>query len=304
MYDDISFNMQDYKYNPPIVNDVAVCIAYFNPCKSVRLLMNYLFITEKLRCASIPYFTIEVIFNNRQHEINNAHHVHSNSYMFYKEQLYRILETKIPPCFTKLCFLDADIVFENADWYNEMSNKLNDVQIAQIFSEAHWLDITYKKILYSKLSVSFLKQGENLIGRHHTGFGFGMQRKWYKEVGFFDLAIVGGGDCLFIQSYNKCINQDYTKIFNLNEPNYFKYTKKLIASSPKLSCISGNVYHLYHGSTENRQFLTRNIILKSRNITNILDILVKNDDGLYEFKDSEINDEVYQYFRKRDDDSL
>ena len=115
-----SFNLANIAYKEPKKDDMAVCLVYFNGNKSKRILMNYLYVVEKLRVANIPYFTMEMYRDTP--EIKDAFHVKTNFILFQKERLCHLLEKRIPEKYSKLAFIDGDIVFENENWYNDLSN--------------------------------------------------------------------------------------------------------------------------------------------------------------------------------------
>ena len=110
------------RYQVPWKRDMAVGFVFFNPAKSKRMLMNYFYTIEKLKLAKIPYYTLELVFNRQEPEIKDAFHVYAKSVMFHKERLCSLLEAKIPWYYSKVMFLDADIVFGNPAWYSEVSD--------------------------------------------------------------------------------------------------------------------------------------------------------------------------------------
>ena len=98
--------------------DIAVGFVLFNPTKSKRIIMNYLYTKNIMEKQGIPTFTLELVFNGNVPEVaedKNVFHVYGNSVMFHKERLCRILETKIPTTYTKILFCDADIIFKEKE---------------------------------------------------------------------------------------------------------------------------------------------------------------------------------------------
>ena len=88
-------------------HDMAICFVLFNPAQTKRMLMNYLYVKNLLVQQGLPVFTLELVYEGRSPELPDAFHVHTNSFLFHKENLCKILETKLPPCYKKLAFLDA-----------------------------------------------------------------------------------------------------------------------------------------------------------------------------------------------------
>jgi hypothetical protein len=284
-----------------IKHDTALAFIFFNPSKSKRILMNYLYTINRLR--QYPCYTIELTFDERMPEISgpNVFHVKSHSYMFHKERLCRILETKIPKKFKKIVFLDADILFSDPNWYSQMSKKLDSYEVVQGFEFCHWLDLTYKNVMLSR-ETSVKSPGSVYSHTYHPGFVWGFQRDWYKKVGFFDWAVSGSGDTLSVAAWMK---QSFSKETR-SLPSSMKdvYTDFCTLKKPKISYLEDiHVFHLYHGSRVNRQYVDRHAILNIQK--DIRSLLTMNTDGVYEWVEpTKWNVKLLTYFVSRDDDSI
>jgi len=284
-------------------NDMALAFVFFNPSKSKRILMNYLYTLNRLH--AFPCYTIELVFHNRNSEIppsSNVFHVRSNSYMFHKERLCRIIESKIPKKYTKIAFLDADILFsDSADWYSKMSSALNSHDIVQGFEHAHWLDLTYKNVMLTRSSA--VKSTSDIFSHtYHPGFVWGFRREWYKRVGFFDWAVSGSGDTLSAAAWMKQLISKNTHSLPMSiQPAYDEFCKM---AKPKITYLKEmHVFHLYHGSRANRQYSNRHQMLNiERDIRKLINT---NTDGVYEWSDVDgWNSKMLSYFVMRDDDSV
>ncbi len=281
--------------------DMAICFVLFNPAQTKRILMNYLYIRNIFQRQGLPVFTAELVYEGRTPEIPDAFHVTTNSFMFHKENLYRILETKIPSCYKKLAFLDADVYFTDKSWYEKVSKLLDSFDVVQPFERAHWLDLTYKKTMLTRKSV-VCNEKKAWDFAYHPGFAWCMTRKWYKQVGFFDLAVSGSGDTLSTAAWlDKTFPEKFQSLPSPLKLPYFEFCKQ---PKPKSTyCKDIDIYHLYHGSRENRQYADRHKMLDIQG--DIHDYIQKNKEGVWEWKDKERWNPVYlHYFKKREDDSL
>jgi hypothetical protein len=236
-------------------------------------------------------------------EISDAFHIKTDFILFQKERLCFLLEKMIPKSFTKLLFLDSDLVFDNLNWYNDISEKLNNFNIVQPFSKGIWLDITYKHIVKERIPIIlFLKFGNinrsGGIGGYHPGFAWAFNRSWYRKVGFFDYGITGSGDTLSVAAW---LNVPFapTYLQQALKPAFDEFNK---LPKPKLANIRGTVYHLWHGIRENRKYLERHLILDG--VSDVRDIVVLNKDGVFELTDSKINEKLEEYFISRHDDGF
>jgi hypothetical protein len=277
--------------------DMALCLVIFNPAKSKKIISNYYAMMKKLE--KFPVFTLELVFNDREPEIPGAFHVYGNSFMFHKERLCRILETKIPTKFKKIAFMDADLIYENSDWYDKTSKLLETYDVVQMFEDASWMNNKFTERTLTRKSVLFMKE-EIYNCKYHPGFAWGFRREYYNKVGFFDWAVSGSGDTL---STTKWLKKTLPLNFkSLPRPLHNKYIEFFGKPTPKITYLEGvEVKHLYHGSRKNRQYSERHEILFV--MDNIQDLIKLNKYGVYEWKDKARWNPVFlDYFLSRKDD--
>ena len=293
-------DVYDMHYVPPKKRELAVGIVYFNAAKSKRMLMNYMYAVEKLKLADIPYYTIEMYVTTP--EIKDAIHVKTDFILFQKERLCRVLETYIPKTFTKLLFIDCDIIFDNPNWYNELSHELDKCEIVQPFTHAKWLDITYKKTYRTKKSIVLTqppqKTPRQVFGKYHPGFAWAFQRDWYNRFGFYEYDVLGNSDSISCNIWFPTIKEPW------HYPPYTKNTveeyKLKLTLTPTICFLDGNIYHLFHGYRRKRKYSTRWKIFKS--VKDIRDILTIDKNGLFALKDDTYKPLIKRYFNARDDD--
>ena len=286
------------RYETPTHKDMAVCFVFFNPARSKKMLMNYFYTIEKLKLASIPYYTIELVFDNHVPEIKDAVRVHSNSVLFHKETLCSILEKHVPHRFTKLLFMDADVIFGKPGWYEEVSKLLGTYEVVQPFSSCVWLDSTYKKMVQTRLSVAYMSRTNPYNHSYHPGFAWAFQRKWFREIGFYQHGITGSGDTLSTAAWMDIkFPKGYVHPSLL--PSYTDYCQMAL---PKLTCSTGTIYHLWHGSAQNRKYVDRHKILNGvRDVRSIMEV---NKDGVWELTDRNVEAKMREYFESREDDGM
>jgi hypothetical protein len=290
-------NFHNIVYNSPVKDDMAIGLVYFNTVGAKRLLMNYLYTVEKLKLAKIPYYTIEMYVDKK--DIADAIHVKTDVILFQKERLCRVLEKYIPPKYTKLLFMDTDIVYDNINWYNDISNKLNNFNIVQCYSNIYYSDVTYKKIELVMLSST----AKGNIKDKSEGFGtpggsWAFQRKWFNEVGFFEADPTGGSDTYSVLLW-RGNNVD-------NSAPYLKYAleeyKTKIKEAPSICFVEGIIYHMWHGTMKNRQYRNRKQIFSS--VKDIRSVVKIGKDGIYELTDSKFKSGLIKYFKNKDDDGV
>lgn len=274
--------------------DMAICLIIFNPTKSKKIIKNYFTMKEKLK--DLPIFTLELVYEGNKPEISDAFHIYGKSVMFHKENLCRILETLIPSKFKKLAFLDADIIFNDDKWYDKTSKILDSFDVVQVFDKCHWLD-TQGQINLTRESVLHMNS-KVYDSKYHPGFGWGFRREWYNKIGFFDYALSGSGDSLSVIKWmNKSLPNNYKSLPKSIKKEFDNFCLDL----PRITYLKDvEIKHLYHGSRKNRQYVDRHEMLNlDKDIKDLLNI---SNDGLFEWKDFNMNEKFMNYFISRKDD--
>jgi hypothetical protein len=296
-------------YIPPVCTDTAVLISYFNPAQFKRLFKNLQYVLKTLRDEKIPVFVVECVFFDRKPELPDADlTLRSNSIMFYKEQLLNKLEKVVPEKYTKLVLMDGDIIFGAPDWLDQISKKLDSADVVQPFSNACWLYPDNTRVRARKPSYGYaIAHGQaqmNTPDKFHPGFVWSLKRSIFRDIGgLYDKGIAGNGDVMFtftlinnmspiyIQRYAPCLVDTWNE-----------YNEGVQKIQPSVSYIDIDVYHLFHGLTRKRQYVSRHAAIKERLSSGWDEHVTINADGLYEFKDPALSNNLLEYFKGRDED--
>jgi hypothetical protein len=103
---------------------------------------------------------------------------------------------------------------------------------------------------------------------YNPGLAWAARTEIFAEHGFYDLAIIGAGDLYMANSIFGTMNS-IIKLHSLNEPrseSYLKWARPLHRTvANKVGYISGEIYHLWHGDTKNRNYRDRFKILADFN---------------------------------------
>jgi hypothetical protein len=304
-------------YIEPTVNDTAVLLCFFNPAQFKRILNNALYIISVLKRYEIPYFSIECVFNDLPPQIpDTTLVVHSNSYMFYKELLLNKLEPLVPEKYTKLVFIDADVLFDSPDWLDQISKCLNKYDVIQPFSEACWLTPDNTRVSSNKLSYGFAVAKKRPINRstfyqYHPGFAWAFKRDVFRKLGgFYDRSIIGGGDIALVLSMSPTHISD-TDFIKANAHGRFgefvldswrEYYNNFKKVNPRIGYLPIKLFHLFHGITKDRNYTERYRAISKALTGAWEEEIVVNKDGLFEFNNPTLNDVLYKYFKDRNED--
>ena len=283
------------KYNEPKKRDICVAFCYFNTCGYIRSLQNLAFFETKLRLAKIPYFSAEMVIGDQPPMLASPTlRFRSKSSLFYKEALWNRLEQAIPQQYTKICFLDSDIIFDRPDWLDEISRLLDTHDVVHPFKICHRLNHNFIPELSTS---SYLSDINNLAWKDH-GFGWCLTREYFRKIGgFFDKCLLGNGDAYF----GRCIINAKENTYPLIHDKYLEYMANF--SEIRSTYLSSNIYHLYHGTLNKRGYHERMEMLKNIQ-SDWNSIYILNTDGFWELKDPAINSKFIEYFKSRQEDII
>lgn len=285
------------QYSTPVKTDICVAFCFFNPCGYVRPLQNLTFFEHKLRLAKIPYYSIEMVIGDKPPMVANPTvRVKSKSSLFYKEALWNRLEREIPPKYTKIAFIDSDVIFSEANWLDKLSTLLDSCDLVHPFETVDRLDLSYKKV---DTLISSLKNN-NTSG---SGMGWAITRECFRKInGFFENGILGNGDTLFYDCIRENINENDNQ-YLLIKDSFMAYRSNFMKVSPTVTYLDMHIFHLSHGTIKNRQYGSRHTeILGKINAT--WDTLFSvNSDGFWELNDDSLDKKMIDYFTSRKEDS-
>lgn len=301
-------------YDTPQIRDMLVILPFFNPCNSVRIVQNLLFVKSKLELADIPFVIIHCLFQDSHPLFKDSDTymtVKSNSYAFVKENIANIAIQKHQEKYDKFLVHDGDVVFKEADWYTQTSASLNVNDIVQPFAYYNNMDYNFGRPLVNGLS-TFRVHNEGITGFiGHPGYLIAFTKSFYQIHNYPDKAILGGGDTLLCSLALK--KKLYNVFANKVHMDYLYHTYNTFTEHEiKVGHVPCLVYHLYHNVVQNRQYVTRYRILdtyinNNSQYQSIDDIIQKNSDGVYEWIDPiryTLNQEVLEYFKNRLDDEI
>lgn len=175
--------------------------------------------------------------------------------LWQKEAAFNLLEPNVPEEFTKLAWIDPDIWFTNPRWRQETEEKLEDLDIVQMFDSALWT-AEDGSIELTRASVVRVP-GITRDWTSHPGFAWAMRRRtWRKGRGLYPYCLSGGGDTMMAQVFlgqkpkpftAPHLGADWTA-FDAWSSGYQGVT---------CGFVSGQVIHEWHGTRKDRNYWQR-----------------------------------------------
>jgi len=291
-------------YTPPKRSDVDVIIAYFNPAKYKRSATHIHKTCCELLAVGVTPIVAEVVHDQAVALPEGVHRLQffSKSVLFHKENLQNLaasVSTK-----PKMLFIDCDLEFSRRDFLDAVSQSLDEYDVVQPFVEANWLDrngaIGETKIAMAEAMRS---GSEPNINKFHPGFAWAMTRAAFDALGgFYDLHVIGGGDSAFAYAVARSPMEKHipTSACVAATASHQEYAKRAAAIGLRVGATPGRVFHLWHGTRQNRRYSSRYSYLPAT-VDGEYPV-IRRPDGLLEWVDDAHSRQLLQYLLDRQED--
>lgn len=297
---------------------VAVLVPFFNVHSSKVMVDNF---NNFKRGIKEDMFVIEVAFGDSPFLIDDSADFirirgTRQNLMWQKERMLNIALSKLPPEYTDIAWLDADVLFDNKNWVEEMQDALEKFCFVQLFETARWLN---KDGSPDIMFHTMVDQGKNLFSSgftgeaqdngFHPGFAWAARREVLEDTGWFDSHICGNGDSfIYYAIAGHLLAGNYLMVKNkLMGFNYsfLKFRNKIIkaGAAGSISNISGNIRHMYHGSFNDRDYAGRQKFMIDAQFDPVEDLEIDGN-GLYKWVNKNENvatlsSNLTDYFKQR-----
>jgi hypothetical protein len=234
--------------------------------------------------------------------------------IWIKENLINLtIKEHLPKDWEYFCWIDGDVIFDNENWINETKELLNQSDIIQMFSTC-FNQMSYSKKNYIGHSGYIYterkkeKNNNSILNEMlvtHMGYGWAMNRKLYEKIGkLWETNIVGAADSIIARcAIQKLSEEEILNTEALNviySPNYgkklFEYYSKF--KDCKYGYLNNNLFHIYHGEMQKRQYMARHKILQKYKYDD--SFLERNEFGVLYLKNESLEKEIEHYLINRE----
>lgn len=301
-------------------SEAVIISCYFNPQRNPYRLKAFTKFYESIK--HLNHEIVECVIEGTEPELigkfPNIKRVDTKNLLWHKESLLNMLISKLDKKYKYVFWIDADVIFTNQNWLVDGVKELQKNRIIQPFEycvhlEEHENEPSFDidaerkyasvpKIRHPRLWRSFSANhqsnisGDTNYDKHgHVGFAWGARRELLDSMPLYDKALVGGADHIMAhaaagQIGHSCITKSFTD--NIDEVNewsdaFYSHVRG------KIGYVKGDLYHIWHGTLESRQYLKRiqDFTPISKNITQ------KDENGLFITDDDSY---VREYFDHRE----
>lgn len=307
-----------YKTN----SEAMIISCFFNPQKSPYRTKAFKIFYDSIK--HLNHTIIECVIGDAQPELpvnENIKRVYTENLLWHKEALLNKIVAELPAKYKYIFWVDADVIFTNLNWLTDGVNAMKKgAVIIQPFEFCVHLDRDELKpsfytgkvfnsnlpnAINNKVWRSFCANvatngdwGSDDYNTHgHVGFAWGAKRELLDTVPLYDKALIGGADHIIAHAATgqipcKCITKSFTD--NIDEVNAWSRLF-YIGVKNRVGYVKGNLYHIWHGDIDKRQYLKR-----IQDFTPTTKGITKRDkNGLYI---TETGDDEYvkKYFKQRE----
>ena len=304
-------------------SEAVIISCFFNPQKSPYRTKAFQKFYEDIK--HLNHLIVECVIGNNEPQLpssDNIQTIYSESFLWHKEACLNYAISRLPKKYKYVFWIDADVIFTNKKWLTDGVKKLKSgFNIIQPFefcvhleqdklrpsysalkAMMQYLPNQYNSKVWRSFSATYEKFSElsasiDYNTYSHVGFAWGAKREVLEQCKLYDKGLVGGADHIIaLGAVGKLNHLSIRKSFTENLDEIYIYQKKLFeATLGKVGYIEGNLYHIWHGDIEKREYLKRiqDFTLTTNTITK------KDSNGLYvapKGKDQYVRD----YFDKRE----
>lgn len=242
--------------------------------------------------------------------------------LWQKERLLNLAVKAVPPDARKIVWLDCDVILKRSDWVNEAKKQLKEFNVIQLFSDVvHLNSEDCEKVsahcngVTAVPGIASLPNSRDLIatGSHLTkteiykpGFAWAADKQLLEDHGFYDAAIVGGGDTLMVAAMYGQFEPVMERL-HFNDARREHFLKWAIPFHKSVAeCVghvSGTILHLKHGKIDNRGYVERQRQLAAFDLDPDLDIKI-GPNGAWHWAQprADLEDFLRKYFIGRAED--
>jgi hypothetical protein len=304
------------------VDDLCAVTCYFNSQGYSSKRRNYDLFQRSITDSGIHLITVECAFGSAPFELDHAPYVirlRAKHVMWQKERLLNLAIRRAPRRYTKIVWLDCDVLFENASWAEETSRLLEEYPVIQPFHYAFRLrpgeraycgkGERYRSFAAVHTVFPSMARVGDFFNHGHSGFAWAARRDMLQDIGLYDAAIAGTGDHLMAHAFcgdfgSHCLNETL-----LDASGYITHYKAWAEAAwqrvrGQIAFATGALLHLWHGEVQNRHYYNRNIELASMGFDPAFDLLT-DDNGLWQWsgRNPALTIWANSYFARRYEDS-
>ena len=260
---------------------------------------NYREFRARSHAQGLPLVTVELVtgdapFQLRPEDADILIQRRTRSVLWQKERLLNLALEQLPASSTGVCWIDADVLFEDDDWVTETQQLLSKHVVLQPFSVCIRLPEGGRPEDFPSSEVGRSIPAGDGEGTHvrsvcqhmarwprrftgTTGYAWVARRQLLDAVGFYDRCIVGGGDREIAHAAHYQAGKAPAKSRRVRSQRLIaditRWHERVAAVvDGRVGYRQGAIYHLFHGAAAKRSYTDRHAILADHDFDPELDL--------------------------------
>ena len=283
---------------------LAVITSHFNFAGYARPRQNLWRFLRQMRRDGVPVFGVEVYLEGAgpiTEGVENWVQVQAecNQVMWQKEAALNLAAKYVPPQYTSLAWIDADVWFDRRDWVEATKKALERHDVVQMFERAILTDRDGSIMQTRKASGI---SGVAPLWDSHPGLAWAMRRElWQRGDGLYPYAVMGGADGLMCLAFFEGELWDsISRSLGANKSPYLEWSRYY--SGISVGAVPMTCFHEWHGAVKDRSYYVRTMALDLMDAEKHLKIA---ENGLVEYTaaaspDLMLATHKYYYSRRED----
>jgi len=290
---------------------MAVVTCHFNWNNFKYPVANLNRFLRQSQWMGVPVFGMELRVDANQPFITKGNpnwrqlDVTKSNVMFQKEACINKVVDSLPPEFTNVAWVDADVAFSNPHVYDVANSMLNSMKVVQLFNHAVWTNRAGEEV---NRRDSCIRTGMDNRWLGHPGFAWAARREMFHSIGgLYSTTPVGHGDTVFALGVTGGSMRDphgNKYGIGINTAAHDQWVDRLRGwLNGAFGFVDGECWHEWHGETKNRQYAQRSEVLKHFDHARHVFI---NRQGILEWRPEapqHMREYVVKYFENRQEDT-
>ena len=301
--------------------------SYFNPVGYASRLSNYRIFRTNL---TVPLVVVELsltgLFELRRDDAEIVVQIAGGEVLWQKERLLNVALSHLPKDCDHVAWLDCDVVFATQDWAHLATKALAEVPLIHLFRERCNLDraaqvffppdrcscdsisesVAYKMAIGTAQEDDFRQSDAPLARNSTVGLAWAARHDLLRITGFYDACILGSGDRSMLCAAMGCFDHGIKAagMHGRQIEHYLAWARAFYrAVAGRVGFIEGRIFHLWHGTLENRRYGQRLEGLSRYEFNPFTDIVL-DPSGCWRWNNGkkEMHDYVKSYFKSRHED--
>jgi hypothetical protein len=302
---------------------VACITTYFNPVGYRNRRENYAAFAEALEADGVPLLTVELAFGDDAYDLPecpNTLRLRGRSRLWMKERMINAAVSRLPAQYTAFAWLDCDLIFADRSWFRRLNEALEAHDIVQLFERVVHLPPGHRRYRgedegsdtglaaqAARLPDWLPRRLAGKLPFAVPGYAWAARRSLFGDAGLYDRSILGSGDAIVADAlFNSDGLYSYAEVATSAMTDDIACWRRQIGAGarPRVGYLPLNVYHMWHGTFEDRRYSSKDEILLRYDFDPRRDLVLQGD--LYEWGSDKpgLHTEVAAYFSARREDGV